>query len=398
MSGGAHARGAAPDRPGAEGSSSGPGGRVPRSWPRRGLRVALGLAAGAAMLSGIAAAAVGFAAFPALEVPPASRPGVVAGIFHVHAEASHDGRGTLDEAAAAAAASGARFLILTEHEQLRPQLPEMRAGVLIVPGVELSARAGHVIALGLTALPAERGPGVLEAITAAGGEAILAHPVNLRRPFSDPRSDGFAGFEGLSLDSAFREALREPGSLLLPAAALLGDRRKAAALLLRRPAAALARYDELSRSRQVTLLCGVDAHGLPAYATSFGALRLHARLGEAAASRFGGEPGADAAAILTAIREGSVFCSVPALGDASAFELTATPGPRPAVAVRLPSSGVTLVLYRDGAEVARGPGPELTLSPAPPGSYRAEILASPGFPWPDSSLFVASSTVILRAD
>ena len=275
-----------------------------RAWKALGLALAAVVGLCAALVIAIA-----IAPHPAIE----ARPGpAVPGLFHVHAEASHDGFGTLDEATRAAAEAGARFLFLTEHNVVRPDAPVVRDGVLVVPGVEISAQAGHVIALGLSEAPPqpERGEAVLEAIARRGGLAVLAHPVNLRRPWSDPSTDGFAGFEALSLDSWFREAKALAPWRLALALAAIGDLPKGAALLATRPDGALARYDEIAARRDVTLLCGVDAHGLPPYAASFGALRLFVPVA------LSGEPQADAAALIEAIRAGRTFCSVPALGDA----------------------------------------------------------------------------------
>ena len=315
----------------------------------------------------------------------------------MHTDVSHDGHGTLDEVARAAAEAGSRFVVVSEHNRLAPSAPERRHGVLIVPAIEVSSKPGHVIAFGLDRKPKDRGPAVLDAIAAEGGAAALAHPVNRRRPWTGPLDRGFAGFEALSLDSAFRDGLARPASLLLPAAALLGDPEKAGALLLRRPGEALARYDALPSSRPVALLCGVDAHGLPPYRVSFAALRLHVRLGAIPAARFGQDDRADAAAIVSAIREGQTWCSVPALGDGSGFAVRVlrAEGAPPSVEVASPVDG-TLVLFRDGGEVLRGAGRRLVLEDAAPGRYRGEVLVSPGFPWEDGALFATGSAVELR--
>lgn len=310
----------------------------------------------------------------------------VPGVFHVHTDESHDGFGTLEDAAAAARRMGARFLVLTEHNIISPQRPEVVDGVLIVPGVELSSKPGHVIALGVPTLP-RRGNDVLENIAALGGEAILAHPVNLRRPWSDPSLDGFAGFEALSLDSAFRTAKAEaPHRLLVALAALLGDRRKVGAILVERPDDALARYDEIAARRPLAMMCGVDAHGLPPYVSSFGSMKLHLLLDPAT---FGKDPASDAEAIRAAIREARTFCSVPAYGDAGSFTFSAGPG---VVEAKVDREDATFVIFRDGEEVARGQGPGLSL-PGGEGVWRAEVHLQPGFPYVKDALWIASSAI-----
>ncbi|HWV39159.1 MAG TPA: hypothetical protein VN033_11885 [Vulgatibacter sp.] len=350
-----------------------------------------GLAAAGAAIVVLAALAtlVALAPWPG---PDVHRPTSVAGIFHVHGEGSHDGYGTVDEAAAAAAKLGARFVVLTEHNHLSPPAPERRGGVLIVPGIEISSAHGHVIAVGLSRDPEDRGPTVLESIRRAGGAAILAHPVNRKRPWADPSPEGFAGFEALSLDSAFRDALATRwGRLALGAAALVGDRRKVGGLLVGRPVEALARYDEIvaSRSAPLALVCGVDAHGLPPYEASFGALRLHVDVGVSSLATWGRSDAADAAAVVRAIRRAATFCSIPAFGDAGAFSFHAE---REEIVASVPRDGVTIVLLRDGVEAFRGEGSRISV-PRLPGAWRAEVRVDAGFPYGGERLWIASSAL-----
>lgn len=334
--------------------------------------------------------AVRLAPFPAVEVEAGEAS--ILGFYHVHTTRSHDGYGRLEEAADAAARLGARFLVVTEHNEVAPAAPRRLGGVLVIPGVEVSAKAGHVVALGLEAPPAERGAGVLGAIAEAGGFAALAHPVNLRRPWSDPSPAGFVGFEALSLDSAFRVATLEDRSRLLwPLFALAGDRRKMAALLMHRPDDALRRYDEIAEARPLAMLCGVDAHGRPAYLSSFAALGLHLWLPAEARAAWGEDADADAAAVRAAIRGARTFCSIPALGDASSFSLRAEAGE---VVAEVAAEEATLVLLHRGREVARGTGPRLA-APAAPGPWRAEVYLHPGFPWGGERLWIASSSLRL---
>ena len=352
-------------------------------WVKR-ILATLALAIGLPLLLlAVLAAAIAVQPDPVVEARGDARS--IPGIFHVHTVASHDGFGTLEEAARAAREAGARFLVVTEHNLIEPARPTVIDGVLGVPAVEISAEAGHVIALGASDVPPkpERGPGVLEAIGARGGDAILAHPVNRRRPWADPSTDGFAGFEALSLDSAFRTAQKEGWwELVLALAALVGDPEKTGAILMARPADALARYDEITARRDLALVCGVDAHGLPPYAASFGALRLHLT----GVGGWGGDPADDAGAVRDAIREGRTFCSVPALGDAGSFSFEAAERVRASI----DAPGTTILLFRDGVEAARGQG--RVEAPAAPGVWRAEVqVDDPGFPFVENALWIASS-------
>lgn len=363
-----------------------------RRWVRRAL-FGVALVPGVPLLIlGALALAVAAAPGPAVRTFEADTDDV-AGFFHVHTVDSHDGYGTLHEAVDAARRFGADFLVVTEHNRIALEGPQRIDGVLVVPGVELSTPLGHVVALGLerSLSKEERGRQVLDAIARAGGDAIPAHPINRRRPWSDPSTEGFVGFEALSLDSAFRDLLAErPLDLVLALAALPVAPTRAAAIAISRPDAALARYDEINARRPVALLCGIDAHGLPPYAVSFGALRLHLALPAGARASWGRDAAADAAAVRQAIASGATFCSVPGLGDASSFSFTLD---EREVVVRVAAEGVTLVLFRDGVEVARGPAPVLRV-PVSSGVWRAEALAdAPGFPFAPGALWIASSTL-----
>ena len=102
--------------------------------------------------------------------------------LHVHTNASLDGRSSLGDIARAARAAGLDAVAITDHNLCTP-LPEALEGVLLIPGCEVSTRAGHITALflarpldleALGKLPApER---AVEAIREAGGLAVLAHP------------------------------------------------------------------------------------------------------------------------------------------------------------------------------------------------------------------------------
>lgn len=339
------------------------------------------------------ALAIALAPFPAL-TPREGAPSVsVQGIFHVHAERSHDGFGTLEEAVGAAKSLGNRFLVLTEHNELHPERPRRIDGVLVIPGIEISSTHGHVIAVDLDHDPKEKGPEVLRAIREAGGEAVLAHPVNRKRAWADPSPDGFAGFEGLSLDSALRTSLAtEWGRIAMAGVALVGDRRKAGALLVGRPEDALARYDELTARRSVAMLCGADAHGRPPYVTSFAALAQHVELSPGVLAAWGRSADADAAAVIQAIRAARTFCSIPAFGDAGSFRFEAS---SEEVSVEVALDEAILLLFRDGAEVARSRGPRLA-HPGGPGVWRSEVHVDPGFPYRSGQLWISSSARWVR--
>ena len=108
---------------------------------------------------------------------------------------------------------------------------------------------------------------------------------------------------------------------------------------------------------------------------------------KAYAELWGPFPKIDAHELKKMLANGDTFCSVPALGDATSFRFAPT---LEEVVARVSAPEATIVLYRDGKEVARGKGPELRL-PGSPGVWRAEVLLDPGFPYPDETLWIFSS-------
>lgn len=102
--------------------------------------------------------------------------------FHVHTRDSADGCSSLEDLAAAAKEQGLDGIAVTDHNLCTP-CPESMAGVLLIPGCEISTRAGHITGLFLhrpvdpeilCALPEPET--AVAAIREAGGVAVLAHP------------------------------------------------------------------------------------------------------------------------------------------------------------------------------------------------------------------------------
>jgi len=112
--------------------------------------------------------------------------------LHLHTAASPDGRSSLEGIAKAAKAAGLDAIAVTDHDLCTP-VPAALEGVLLIPGCEVSTRAGHITGLFLERpLPlAELGrlpapEDAVAAIRAAGGLAVLAHPYH--RPGAAPEA------------------------------------------------------------------------------------------------------------------------------------------------------------------------------------------------------------------
>lgn len=130
--------------------------------------------------------------------------------LHVHTSASPDGRSSLETVARAARAAGLDAVAITDHDLCTP-VPASLEGVLLIPGCEVSTRAGHITGLFLDRpLPLEalgRLPAPEDAVAAihqAGGLAVLAHPFH--RPGAEPEKFTFPldGVETANARAAFK--------------------------------------------------------------------------------------------------------------------------------------------------------------------------------------------------
>ncbi len=328
----------------------------------------------------------------------------VPGIVHVHTTFS-DGGGTPDEVIRAARASGARFVVITDHNNVDAKPFEgYRDGVLVIVGSELSTTAGHILGLGI-ADPTYRFSGDardgLEDIRDLGGFAYAAHPLS---PRDDLRFTGWDlpgpwGLELVNGDSEWRKA----GPRILLTVALYGlNHRYALLRLLNPPDPTLARWDALLAERDVVGLAGADAHSrlpitktkalrFPSYESLFGLLRNHVLLRAPLTGQFE----ADRAAVLEALRRGRFYVGLDALASADGFSFVAEGGGRrvmmgdtvpPLGGLRLKAGGrlpegARLVLLRDGKRLAEAT--EALEAEAPgPGVYRVEVhVEGASVPW-----------------
>ena len=149
--------------------------------------------------------------------------------LHVHTSASPDGRSSLPALAAAARARGLHALAITDHNLCTP-VPAALEGVLLIPGCEVSTRAGHITALFLErpldldmSGPLPGPEAAVEAIHRAGALAVLAHP--FQKPGARPEelAAPFDGIETANARAAFKvpdaheRALRLARQRALPA-------------------------------------------------------------------------------------------------------------------------------------------------------------------------------------
>jgi hypothetical protein len=286
------------------------------------LRALVGLVVVLLGVAGFFTFAATFADYPVVPGQPGA-PEWVRGAFHVHTTRS-DGRGTVEEVVAAAKAAGLRFVVLTDHNDFAPREPVYQDGVLLVPGVEISTRHGHLVAFGLEKpLEGARAREVgVDAVDEAGGTAVLAHPVQQRNPWRDPESARRArGFELYSADTFWRDAVRSPFSRLLPAVgAYLGQPVHGVMTLVAPQPASEERLLELTRERPRVAFCSHDAHGWPRYEHVFRSLAMYLPP-EVVRGPLPEDARAAAEQVVKGLASGRAVCGFRALGEPTGFAL-----------------------------------------------------------------------------
>ena len=106
---------------------------------------------------------------------------------HVHTDASHDAEGTVREVLACGHNADVDAIAVTDHDTTvaaREALELQTAyDVTVVPGVEVSTAAGHVLALGVRERPRVGRPLVdtVARIRRRGGLAVIPHPFQVSR-------------------------------------------------------------------------------------------------------------------------------------------------------------------------------------------------------------------------
>ena len=106
---------------------------------------------------------------------------------HVHSDGSYDGREPVELILEHARGIGLDGVVVTDHdvieESRRAATLAPRYGLLGIPGVEVSTRHGHLLALGVETRP-ERGRSLGETVARVrelGGVAVVPHPFQRSR-------------------------------------------------------------------------------------------------------------------------------------------------------------------------------------------------------------------------
>ncbi len=147
--------------------------------------------------------------------------------LHVHTFYSGDALTSPEEAVLWAARAGLDGLAITDHDTMRGARRALelgrRKGLLVLPGLEVETRGGHILAI-CPSEPVRPGLGLEEALDAirdAGGLAVLAHPYSLLAPRSWTR-EGLMALDAIEVFNAGDILMPLTSRLALRLAARLG--------------------------------------------------------------------------------------------------------------------------------------------------------------------------------
>ncbi|THE66465.1 PHP domain-containing protein [Salinadaptatus halalkaliphilus] len=102
--------------------------------------------------------------------------------LHVHSALSYDGRDPVELILEQAEAVGLDAIAVTDHDELEASLEAARRapeyGLVGIPGMEISSKAGHILGFGLEepVPPGLSYESTIEAIHAQNGLAVIPHP------------------------------------------------------------------------------------------------------------------------------------------------------------------------------------------------------------------------------
>jgi hypothetical protein len=334
--------------------------------------------------------------------PPPSALAEYSAVLHVHSRYSHDGRGTVEQIAQAAAGLGIRVVFLTDHNTLAPLHESKEAwhgSTLVLVGAEITTNAGYLLLLDprADAPVSPRGLPYQEVLAAAREDesiVLLAHPEHPRLGWL-AWGDGTPAVDGIEVVDVFDQVVAAPWPRqLLGLLAYPANPEMAILSVVHWPRRVLERWDAMARQARTIGVLALDAHGgveiteetgvrFPSHATAFGLGRLHFVTDDPLARDEG-----DRIRVYRALRGGRFYNAFDGFASAAGFRFEARKGDEVALMgdtvragegwaleVRVPPMGETAVrVLRDGTPVHEGSGRDVVRVPADrPGTYRVEV-------------------------
>jgi len=335
------------------------------------------------------------------------------GAVHIHSVYS-DGTGKIEDIAKAAYDSGVDFIMMTDHNTLKPAddgYAKWLNKVLVIIGYEVNdmQNKNHYLTFGINEVIGsyqELANGELgckltageyvKQIKEKGGIGFLAHPDEERSHLPEhpsypwiEKTDDFTGIEIWNHMSEWIEGMDEGNKIdrfLHPLKSIIAP-----------PAKTLRRWDEAAASRHVTGIAGVDAHALKqnvlgffeveifAYKVLFKSLRTHVLLDEPLSVNDSSKYEHDRLQILTALKNGKCFAANYYNGDARGFRFFAefksiicnmgdtihSNGEKVMLKVLAPKE-CTIRLIRNGEKLNETKGMNASWDAAETGVYRVE--------------------------
>jgi len=118
--------------------------------------------------------------------------------LHVHTCYSYDAVTTLEEVVTYSKKRGLDGVAITDHDTLLGALKLLqKSEILVIPGIEITALGGHVIALNITrSIPPKLDLSeTVQRIHEAGGIAVAAHPISIYKSTLSQRITSYDAIE-----------------------------------------------------------------------------------------------------------------------------------------------------------------------------------------------------------
>ena len=328
------------------------------------------------------------------------------GVIHVHTRYSHDASGTFEKAVRVANAQRLDYLLITEHNTLRPLqegLQGWHGGVLVLIGTEISTRAGHYLAFNITQeidRSRRTTQQIIDEANRQGGFGFIAHPYYKRRRWNDWNVTGFTGLEIYNvahdtLDENWRRLAL--WTIMAPAESFYDS-------IIDRPYDPLAKWDALIRQRgKIVGIGGSDAHEIHLFGLKFAPYEIMFQMVRTHLLIPSGTLTPEL--VYVALRQGHAYVAIELLGNAKGFSFTADDGqhllgimgdevrftPRVRLNVTLPDSA-EMTLFHNGRSIQTASGSTWHIPVTQPGAYRIEVTRQ-GKPWIFSNpIYILPST------